>query len=172
MAVGVLGQDEASPGFKWSGDVVELDDTWVFEDCVSHNNDGSSIYFWINGVPHSYVDRFTAYHDRHGIRAGAYTNLVSYRDCTVYACVVTGVAIQAVPGISPAAPDVTVTYENLYVDQAGLSEYAVTVGEHVVDADTATRFTGGHFAGGTTAQVGFPEQGVYAQLLRVQRLHL
>lgn len=164
VAVGMVGDDTANPGFRWRADAHEAH-PWVFEDCLSHNNNGSSIYFWVNGVPPSSVDRFTAYHDRHGIRAGAYTNLVSYRDCTVYACDTVGLAIDAVPGSEPDdGPDVTITYEDVYVDQAGRSEYAVIVSEHVVAASRPTRMTGCHFAGGTKAQVGFPEPGEYPQL--------
>ncbi|HEX6569440.1 MAG TPA: hypothetical protein VF015_09750, partial [Acidimicrobiales bacterium] len=152
VAVGVLADDQATPGFRWSGDTEELPDAWVFEDCLTHNNDGSSIYYWVNGAPPSFVDRFTAYQDRHGIRAGAYTNLVSYRDCTVYGCSDVGLDINAVPGNDDSGPERTVTYENIYIDQAGLSEFAVNVSEHVVAADVATKMTGCHFMGGTKAQ--------------------
>jgi hypothetical protein len=161
VAVGVLGNDEATSAYKWSPDSRDEVHTWTFEDCVSHNNNGSSIYFWINGVPRTIIDRFTAYQDRHGIRAGSYTNVVSYRDCTVYGCLVAGLYVVAVAGASPGQ---TVTYENVHVDQAGLTEYAVHVTGHVVDPDQPTRVSGGHFTGGTKAQVGFPEPGEYAQL--------
>jgi hypothetical protein len=162
VAVGVQGDDSSTPGFGWRGDTFEAH-PWVFEDCVSHDNNGSGLYFWVNGVPHSYVDRYTSYHDGHGIHAGAYTNLVSYRDCTVYACAENGLTIEAVPGVAEGS-DLTVSYENVYVDQAGLTDFAVHVSEHVVDADTVTRLTGCHFTGGNVAQVGFPEEGPYPQL--------
>jgi hypothetical protein len=163
VAVGGLASDEANAGFKWVGDAHEVEGTWTFENCVSHNNNGSSIYFWVNGVPHSYVDRFTAYHDNHGIRAGSYTNLVSYRDTTVYGCGEVGLYITAVPG-DDDPPGRTVTYENLRIDQAGLSDFAVIVGGHVVEALQHTLVTGGWFGGGARAQVGFPEPGEYPQL--------
>ena len=164
VAVGMLGNDTANPGFRWRGDSHQAH-AWVFEDCISHNNAGSSIYFWVNGVPPSVVDRFTAYHDQHGVRAGAYTNLVSYRDCTIYACGTAGLVIEAVPGTSDdLRSDVTITYDGMYVDQAGRSEYAVVVSEHVVATDRHTLMTGCHFTGGTKAQVAFPEPGEYPQL--------
>jgi hypothetical protein len=163
VAVGMLADDSSTPGFGWRGDTQEAH-AWVFEDCLAHDNYGSSLYFWISGVPHSYVDRFTGYHDGSGMHAGAYTNLVSYRDCTIYACAEVGLAIEAVPGLAESASDVTVTYENVYVDQAGLSDFAVVVSEHVVDADAPTKLSGCQFMGGNTAQVGFPETGPYAQL--------
>ena len=62
------------------------EEVWTFEDNVAHNNRHSGIYFWQNGVPRTIVDRFTAYHCGQGIFAGSYANLVSYRDCTIYAC--------------------------------------------------------------------------------------
>jgi hypothetical protein len=163
VAVGMQADDSATPGFGWRGDAHEAH-AWVFEDCLGHDNYGSSLYFWVNGVPHSYVDRFTSYHDGSGMHAGAYTNLVSYRDCTVYACATVGLVIEAVPGVAESAPDVTVTYENMYVDQAGLSEFAVVVGEHVSEPDALTKLSGCQFMGGTTAQVGFTETGPYGQL--------
>ena len=162
VAVGVQGEDSSTPGFGWRGDALEAH-PWVFEDNLSHDNYGSGLYFWVNGVPHSYVDRYTSYHDGHGIHAGSYTNLVSYRDCTVYACAENGLTIEAVPGVADGS-DLTVSYENVYVDQAGLTDFAVHVSEHVVDADTVTRLTGCHFTGGNVAQVGFPEEGPYSQL--------
>jgi hypothetical protein len=153
VAVGILEDDEGTPAYLWTGDSLELEHAWVFEDCLSHNNAGSSIYYWNNGVPPSSVDGFTAYHDRHGIRAGAYTNFVSYRDCTVFGCAEMGLVIEAVPGTDEGG-DATVTYENVHVDQAGLSDYAAVIGGHVVAADRATRVVDCSFAGGTVAQVG------------------
>jgi hypothetical protein len=164
VAVANLADDSSTPGFGWRDDDSNETDAWVFEDCLSHNNAGSSLYLWANGVPPSYVDRFTAYHDASGMHAGAYTNLVSYRDCTVYACGEVGLLIEAVPGVGESAPDITVTYENMYVDQAGLSEFAVVVGEHVSEPDAPTRLSGCRFMGGTSAQVAFPETGPYSQL--------
>ncbi len=58
---------------------------WTFEDNIAHNNPHSGIYFWQNGAPRTIVNRFTAYHCGQGIFAGSYANLVSYRDCTIYA---------------------------------------------------------------------------------------
>ena len=162
VAVGLLGSDEANPGYGWHP--ASAGGVWTFEDNLAHNNEGSSIYFWINNTPPTLVDRFTGYHDRHGIRAGSYTNLVSYRDTTVYGCLEKGILVVAVPGAPEEQPDLTVTYENVYVDQAGLTEYAFEIGGHVVDTTQVTRVVGCEFRGGTVAQVGFPEADVYPQL--------
>ena len=162
VAVGLLGNDESNPGYGWHP--ASAGGVWTFEDNLAHNNDGSSIYFWINNTPPTLIDRFTGYHDRHGIRAGSYTNLVSYRDTTVYGCLETGILVIAVPGAPEEQPDLTVTYENVYVDQAGLTDYAFEIGGHVVDTTQVTRVVGCEFRGGTVAQVGFPEADVYPQL--------
>jgi len=164
VAVGILGSDESNPGYKW--DPGSSSGIWTFEDNLSHNNDGSSIYFWVNNTPPSVIDRFTAYQDRLGIRAGSYTNLVSYRDTTVYACNDVGVVVIAVPSVpdEDEPSDLTVTYENLYVDQAGLSDHAFVIAGHVVETTQVTRVIGCEFRGGNKAQVGFPEPDVYPQL--------
>jgi hypothetical protein len=164
VAVGVLGSDESNPGYKW--DPGSSSGIWTFEDNLSHNNDGSSIYFWVNNTPPSVIDRFTAYQDRLGIRAGSYTNLVSYRDTTVYACGDVGVVVIAVPSVpdEDEPSDRTVTYENLYIDQAGLSDYAFAIAGHVVETTQVTRVIGCEFRGANKAQVGFPEADEYPQL--------
>ena len=164
VATGILGSDESNPGYKWNPDSRDDVNVWTFEDNLSHNNDGSSIYFWINGTPPTLIDRFTAYQDRHGIRAGSYTNLVSYRDMTVYGCKETGILVIAVPGAPEEQPDLELTYENVYVDQAGMTDFAVEISGHVVEAIKATKVTGCAFRGGTKAQVGFPEANEYPQL--------
>ena len=162
IATGILGSDESNPGYQWHPASTGGD--WTFEDNLSHNNDGSSIYFWVNNTPPTLIDRFTAYHDRHGVRAGAYINLASYRDMTVYACQTVGVLVIAVPGIPEEQRDLTITYENVYVDQAGLSDFAFEVGGHVIDPDGVTRVVGCDFRGGNVAQVGFSESDEYPQL--------
>lgn len=164
VASGIQADDEAAPGFNWSPESRDEVHVWTFEDCVSHNNNGSSLYHWVNVVPRTIIDRFTAYHDRHGIRAGAYSNLVSYRDTTVYACREAGLVVVAVPDSPIDAPDETITYEGMYVDQAGLTEFAMQVTAHIVGSERPTLVTGGHFTGGTRAQVGFPEAGEYPQV--------
>jgi hypothetical protein len=162
VTVGLLGSDESTPGYGWHP--ASAGGVWTFEDNLSHNSDGSAIYFWINNTPPTLVDRFTGYQNVHGIHAGSYTNLVSYRDTTVYACAERGILVVAVPGAPEEQPDLTITYENIYVDQAGLTEYAFEIGGHVVDTTSVTRVIGSEFKGGTVAQVGFPEADVYPQL--------
>ncbi len=167
VATAVLGGDEATAGYTWPDGSRDLDHPWTMENCLSHNNYASAIYYWQNGVPRTIVDRFTSYHDRRGIEAGSYTNLVSYRDCTIYACLTGGLTIKAVAGGPRTSPDETITYENVYVDQAGLTEFAVYVAPPIVEAAQATRVTGCRFLGGTKAQVGFPEPGEFPHVYEI-----
>lgn len=167
VAVGVLGGDNGTSGFLWPAGSKDEQHTWTFEDCVSHNTYNSSIRVWQNVVPRTIIDRFTSYHDHYGIYAGAYANLVSYRDCTVYACAEAGgLVISAVPDAPMTAAGETITFENLHIDQAGLTEFAVYVTGHLADTGRVTEVTGCHFAGGTRAQVGFPEGGDSRQVYR------
>ena len=163
VVTGVLGGDESTSGFNWPSHSRD-ENTWTFEDCVAHNCDASGIYFWQNEVPRTIVNRFTAYHDARGILAGAYSNLVSYRDTTVYACAHQGLVVNAVPEEPRNGPDETITYEGMYVDQAGLTDFAVEVTGHIVSSERTTLVTGGHFRGGNVAQIGFPEPDEYPQV--------
>ncbi|MGH9112215.1 MAG: G8 domain-containing protein [Acidimicrobiales bacterium] len=167
VAAGVLGGDEATAGYTWPDGSRDQEHPWTMEGCLSHNNYASAIYYWQNNVPRTIVDRFTSYHDRRGIEAGSYTNLVSYRDCTIYACRTGGLTIKAVAGGPRTSPDETITYENVYVDQAGLTEFAVYVAPPIVEAAQATRVSGCRFLGGTTAQLGFPEPGEFPHVYEI-----
>lgn len=163
VVTGVLGGDEATSGFNWPTDSRD-ENTWTFEDCVAHNCDATGIFFWQNEVPRTIVNRFTAYHDARGILAGAYSNLVSYRDTTIFACSHQGLVVNAVPEEPRNDPNETITYEGMYVDQAGLTDFAVEVTGHIVSSERATLVTGGQFRGGNIAQIGFPEPDVYPQV--------
>jgi hypothetical protein len=165
VAIGILGATESAAGFAWPAASNDERYAWVFEDSVAHNCANSALYFWQNEVPHSIVDRFTGYHCGHGIFAGSYSNLVSYRDCTVYACRESGLVINAVPG-SPRRGDETITFEGMYVDQQGLTDHAVDITEHIVDSDRETALTGCTFAGGSRAQVAIPNGSELHQLYR------
>ena len=85
----------------------------------------------------------------------------SYRDCNVYACADWGLNVRATP---PGVPNQTITYDNMYIDGAGLSDYAVKIEEHTLSDDMVTVFTKGIFKGGKEAQVGFPTGGELRQM--------
>jgi hypothetical protein len=163
VATGIQGGAESSPGFHWPS-LSRDDNTWTFEDNVAHNNRNSGIYVWQNGAPQTLIDRFTAYHCGHGIFAGSYSNLFSYRDCTIYACASNGLVISALPAKKGERTNDTITYEGMYIDQAGLSDYAVSMTKHIARGGRVTMISDSTFAGGRVAQVGLPDGGDHPQL--------
>ena len=163
VATGVQGGSESSAGFHWPSHSRD-DNTWTFVDNLAHNNRHSGIYFWQNGAPRTIVTRFTAYHCGQGIFAGSYANLASYRRCTIYACRNDGLVISALPSKEGTRTGETITYERMYVDQAGLSDYAVRITKHLSRGGRVTRISGSTFRGGRRAQVGLPDGGRHPQL--------
>jgi hypothetical protein len=165
VSTGIQGGAESSAGFHWPSHSRDKN-IWIFEENLAHNNRHSGIYFWQNGAPRTIVDRFTAYHCGQGIFAGSYSNLVSYRDCTIYACRKNGLVISALPSREGRRSGETITYEGMYIDQDGLSDYAVHITKHIARgaSDRVTILEGGVFTGGRVAQVGIPDGGRHPQL--------
>lgn len=165
VASGILGTGtHATAGFNWPSRSRD-EHPWIFEDNVAHNSVGGGIYFWQNHVGRTITDRFTVYHSRHGIWAGGYRNIASYRDSVVYACSETGLRITAVPGSHGAEP---IFYEGMYVDQADLTDFAAEIGESIVATDVETMVSRSTFKGGRRAQVGLPHGGDLNQLYRFE----
>ena len=52
----------------------------------------------------------------------------------------------------------------MYVNQAGLSDYAVRITKHLSRGGRVTRISGSTFRGGRRAQVGIPDGGHHPQL--------
>ena len=163
VATGIQGGAESSAGFHWPSHSRDKN-TWTFEDNVAHNNKHSGIYFWQNGAPRTIVAGFTAYHCGQGIFAGSYSNLTSYRDCTIYACQDEGLVISALPAKKGEKSGETITYEAMYIDQAGLTDYAVLITKHLARGGRVTMISGSTFMGGRQAQIGLPEGGDHPQL--------
>jgi hypothetical protein len=76
----------SAAGFMWpeSGG----NDTWVIDDCVSHNNAARGFYFWHNTPatppnPRRVANRFTAYRNVRGVTQGAYTAQHDWTDLAV-----------------------------------------------------------------------------------------
>jgi hypothetical protein len=163
VSTGIQGGAESSAGFHWPSH-SRNQEVWTFEDNVAHNNKHSGIYFWQNGAPRTIVTGFTAYHCGLGIFAGSYSNLTSYRDCTIYACEDQGLVISALPAKRGDKSGETITYEGMYVDQAGLTDYAVLITKHLSRGGRVTMISGSTFMGGRQAQIGLPEGGDHPQL--------
>jgi hypothetical protein len=163
VATGVQGGAESSAGFHWPSHSRDQN-TWTFVDNVAHNNHHSGIYFWQNGAPRTIITRFTAYHCGQGIFAGSYANLVSYRRCTIYACRKDGLVISALPSKAALNTNETITYRGMYIDQSGLSDFAVRITKHLARGGRITRITRSTFRGGRRAQIGLPHGGDHPQL--------
>jgi hypothetical protein len=163
VATGVQGESESSAGFHWPSHSRD-DNTWTFENNVAHNNRHSGIYFWQNGAPRTIVTDFTAYQCGQGIFAGSYSNLASYRNCTIYACKDDGLVISALPARKGNKTGETITYEGMYVDQTGLTDYAVRITKHIARGGRVTVISNSTFAGGRLAQIGIPDGGDHSQL--------
>ncbi|HEY8544422.1 MAG TPA: right-handed parallel beta-helix repeat-containing protein, partial [Acidimicrobiales bacterium] len=147
VAFGSTGHGESAAAFHWPERSRSEHDAWIFEDCLAHNCQQSGIYYWQNEVPRTNVDRFTAYQNRWGIWAGAYANDVSYRECTIYRNLEGGLEVQA------ASADEGPVYEDLYVDQGGLSDFACVFHGPIAGGDAITTVSGCTFKGGKKAQV-------------------
>ena len=129
VATGIQGGAESSAGFHWPSH-SRNDRMWTFEDNVAHNNRHSGIYFWQNGAPRTIVDRFTAYHCD-GASSPARTR-TSCRTATAPSTPADdGLIISALPAKKGERTDETITYEGMYIDQAGLSDYAVNITKHL-----------------------------------------
>ncbi|GIU91935.1 MAG: hypothetical protein KatS3mg011_0841 [Acidimicrobiia bacterium] len=87
-AVGVQGGKDAS-GFHWPEGANQNvgGNTWVFRNCVAHNNRYDGIFVWQNdGNPHV-IDDFVAYRcGGAGIDHGAYINQYRYRGASITGC--------------------------------------------------------------------------------------
>jgi hypothetical protein len=164
VAVGGSGASEGATGFRWGSGSNDETNTWVFEDNLTHNRSHSALFWWQNNAPRTVVTRFTAYNCGQGIYAGSYINLVSYKDCVVYDCSDWGLTIAATPMQGLVSPDETVTYEGMYIDMNGRSDYAVYVEAHNLTGDHTTRISNCTFKGARKAQVGFPDPGDIAQI--------
>jgi hypothetical protein len=163
VATGIDGRSFGACGFRWTAHARD-ENKWIFEDNLTHNNRWSGIYYWQNHARRTIVDRFTCYHVAQGIFAGSYSNLVSYRDNILYGFTKKGLTIHATPGSPRETPDETITYEGMYVDAAGLTDYAVEIPKHVLDQGRTTLVSGCTFKGATQAQVAFTENGDINQL--------
>ncbi|HEV7762211.1 MAG TPA: hypothetical protein VGO78_24545, partial [Acidimicrobiales bacterium] len=161
VATGVSGRSEGATGFQWNAGSNDETNPWTFEDNLAHNNTHSALFYWQNNAPKTIVDRFTAYNCGQGIYAGSYINLVSYRDCNVYACADWGLNVRATPS---GVTGQTITYDGMYIDQAGRGDFGVMIQEHTLSDDVVTKFTGGTFKGANKAQVGFPSGGELRQM--------
>ena len=58
----------------------------------------------------------------------------------------------------------TIAYTDMYIDQAGLTDYAVEITKHLSRGGRVTEISGSTFKGGRLAQIGLPSGGDHPQL--------
>lgn len=81
VAVGVQGAGADNAGFTWPG---TEDGVWVFDNNISHNNEGHGSFVWQNARRTHVVENFTAYNNKKaGVLHGAYRNAYIYRNLTL-----------------------------------------------------------------------------------------
>jgi len=159
VAVGVQGNGDAS-GVHWGeGESVEPSRTpdgepwgvWDVQGVVSHNNKRHGWFTWQNtGNVHRVGSGSVLYHNGgFGLSHGAYINRYDYRDITMYGNGQGGVLLHAV---SPVVPPLR--FENIHIDQAGLTDYAVQNTRHVLSPGAPTLFLRGTFRGYRKAAIG------------------
>ncbi len=152
VAVGVLGDEDAA-GFTWPEGGSGI---WLFEGNTSHNNRRDGIFTWQNTSGLHVIEDFVAYHNTDtGIEHGAYANSYVYRDITLYGNLRAGFFLHSSSGgVNPQ------TLENINIDAAGISLYALEVVGHTLPAGLPTLVKGGEFKGYTKAAVGFSTGGI------------
>jgi hypothetical protein len=129
VAVGLDAKNE-SAGFFWS-DNEGSDGEWLFNNNVSHNSHEQGIFVWQNSTQPHVIQNFTAYYDTgKGIDHGSYFNLYTYRDITLYGNAGGGLLLRAVNSHTNLHPERILSFTNVKIDAAGMSDYAVIIGGH------------------------------------------
>jgi hypothetical protein len=166
----VQGNKNASGAGWGEGESVEPGKTpdgepwgiWDVQGFVGHNNKRHGWFTWQNTDNlHVVGDRSVLYHNGgFGISHGAYLNVYRYRNVTLYANGEGGVELRARGAI---------VFENLYIDQGGLTDHAVATAEHVLSSTGRTLILGGLMRGYRKAALGllWPGNSGVADLIDV-----
>ncbi|MDR7542814.1 MAG: G8 domain-containing protein [Armatimonadota bacterium] len=159
VAVGVQGNKDAS-GVHWGeGESVDPGKSpdgeawgiWDVRGVVSHNNRRHGWFTWQNtGNVHRVGFGSVLYHNGgFGLSHGAYGNPYDYRDMTIYGNREGGVLLHAV-----STPPPQLRFENVYIDQAGLTDFAVQNARHAGGPGAPTLFLRGTLRGYRRAAIG------------------
>ena len=127
VAVAVQGNNVNAGGFHWPRSASSV---WLFEDNVAHNNRGPGIGVWGNDDKPHVLTRVSTYRNTFGILHGAYLNNYAYRDISAFG-------------------NETDLYHlalgNIIYERAKFG--GVTIGNHVLQSPSATRFVDCVFGG-------------------------
>jgi len=148
VAVGILGNATCS-GFHWpefSHGIAVFD-----RGNLSHNTNCTGIFAWQNDDLGHQVNDFTSYHHRWaGIVQGAYLNLYSYTNLTLYGNGESCLELHSMSHMPNPPAAVRQQFVNVYCDFQG-APYGVRTADHALDAEAPTFFTGWTFVGTGTA---------------------
>ena len=120
--MGNQGDNDAS-GFHWP---EQADSVWIFEGNIAHNNRSDGIFTWQNSHLLHIVEDFVVYHNGdNGVEHGAYHNRYIYRNGTSY-----GNKNAAFRLHSTSLGTSAQTLDNLDLDGADISKYALQIDDH------------------------------------------
>ncbi|MCU1430242.1 MAG: hypothetical protein JWL83_4242 [Actinomycetia bacterium] len=129
VAVGLDAANE-SAGFFWA-DNEGSDGEWFFQNNTAHNNHEQGIFVWQNTSQPHVIDHFSAYYNTgKGIDHGAYANLYTYTNLTLYGNAEAGLLLRAVNSHTAVHPERRLSFTNVVIDGAGISPYDVLIGGH------------------------------------------
>ncbi len=144
VAVGLDAATESS-GFFWNTGEGSNGE-WYFANNLAHNNHEQGLFVWQNTVQPHVIDRFTAYYNTgKGIDHGAYGNVYTYTNLTLYGNAEAGISLRAVSSRSARYPERRLSFTNVVIDGAGIAPYDVVIAGHNADGTkrptTLTAFT-------------------------------
>lgn len=123
-------------GFTWPAVANLKPNSWVFDNCVSHNNKSVGVYVWQNDNKDHFISSFASYRNG-GVQVlhGAYGNKYTYSGLQLFGSRPSiSVSAQAHNG---AAPPNNVQLTNAVFDAAGVGS-CFAIGHHFADATAAT----------------------------------
>jgi hypothetical protein len=80
VVAGNRGNKTAS-GFQWQSGTKG---TWLFRDCIAHNNHADGIFVWQNNGNKHLIQDFVGFRNSVGIQHGAYSNAYMYERCLTF----------------------------------------------------------------------------------------
>ena len=100
-AVGCVGAgsqgNKNGSGFSWGSGGSG---SWLFRDCIAHNNEANGIFVWQNNRDDHLIQDFVGFRNAAGIHHGAYSNSYAYKGCLTFENE-TGLQVSAVSAPSP-----------------------------------------------------------------------
>jgi hypothetical protein len=152
-------------GFHWGSKNNATDNTWVFEDCVSHNHGDWGVFVWQNtGTQNHQMTRYVAYSNGSGaVKHGAYNNWGYHYIDNVYWGNGGPVSLHAQVA-PPQSTSTFISWQNTYFG----GDPCIKIADHVLAATGPTIFLENTFGGRVLvdeSQTGSPQRG-YVDFVR------